>query len=128
MMRPVILSRPENTACGLAIRCGGGSTTSSSPGCGAVLACCPLRGCFCPGGNPGSGRAPCGCSCAGACGDTGPPGSGASGADSIEPAPGRLDGGKLIGAGSGCDGGTSGRASAGGRWPGKFRCCCCDGG
>src|SRR3954447_689337 len=51
MMRPVILSRPENTAVGLAILCGGGSTMvslvgGSDAGCG-----------FAPpgGGAPGAG-------------------------------------------------------------------------
>src|SRR3954451_12093477 len=38
VMRPVILSRPENTAVGLMIFCAGGAVTISSPGCGAVLA------------------------------------------------------------------------------------------
>ena len=53
-MRPVILSRPENTAVGLVIRCGGGSTTTSSLGCGAVLAGCgALRGEPGPGGSAG---------------------------------------------------------------------------
>ena len=32
MMRPVILSRPENTACLLTIFCAGGAVTTSSPG------------------------------------------------------------------------------------------------
>ena len=55
MMRPVILSRPENTAVGLAIFCGGGSTTTSSPGCGASMAGCGApRGWRWPGGSPGS--------------------------------------------------------------------------
>src|SRR5436190_13334866 len=57
MMRPVILSRPENTAVGLAILCGGGSTMvslvgGSEAGCGRWLpaggapgaACCGARG------------------------------------------------------------------------------------
>src|SRR6266850_1445324 len=34
MMRPVILSRPENMADLLAIFCDGGSAMTSSPGCG----------------------------------------------------------------------------------------------
>src|SRR5262245_61798679 len=38
MMRPVILSRPANTAVGFWIFTAGISTTTSSPGCGAVLA------------------------------------------------------------------------------------------
>src|SRR4051794_27951129 len=38
VLRPVILSRPENTAVGLMIFCAGGAVTISSPGCGAVLA------------------------------------------------------------------------------------------
>src|SRR3981189_764465 len=51
VMRPVILSRPENTAGALMIFCGGGAVTSSSPGCGAVLA-----GCGVPRGRwPGAG-------------------------------------------------------------------------
>ena len=60
MMRPVILSRPENTAVGLAMRCGGGSTTTSSPGCGAVLAGCggAPRGWRWPGGRPGKPAGP----------------------------------------------------------------------
>jgi hypothetical protein len=33
------------------------------------------------------------------------PGGGGSGWDSMAPAPGRLDGGKFIGAGNGCAGG-----------------------
>src|SRR5262249_50432177 len=36
MMRPVILSRPENSAALLVMRCDGGSVTTSSPGCGDV--------------------------------------------------------------------------------------------
>src|SRR5450759_4709669 len=91
MMRPVILSRPANTAVGLVMRCGGGSTTISSPGCGAVLTGCGGAPCGCrtPGGRPGS-----------ACtGPAAPDGCGATGT------PGRLDGGRLIGAGSGCAGG-----------------------
>src|SRR5262249_47032554 len=45
MMRPVILSRPENMADLLAIFCAGGSGRTSSPGCGEVSA-----GCGGPGG------------------------------------------------------------------------------
>ena len=41
------------------------------------------------------------------------PGGGASGCDWIVPPPGRFDGGRLIGAGSGCCGGLSAR-------PGKY--------
>ena len=44
------------------------------------------------------------------------PGGGASGCASIEPAPGRCDGGRFIGAGSGSLGGKS-------RLDGKLRCC-----
>src|SRR6202022_1380177 len=40
MMRPVILSRPENMADLLAIFCDGGSAMTSSPGCGEVSAGC----------------------------------------------------------------------------------------
>ena len=43
MMRPVILSRPANTAVGLAILCGGGSITTSSLGCGAASSGCAAR-------------------------------------------------------------------------------------
>src|SRR5262249_4831680 len=38
MMRPVILSRPENVADLLAIFCDGGSAATSSPGCGGGAA------------------------------------------------------------------------------------------
>src|SRR5512142_3467541 len=105
MMRPVILSRPENTAVGLAMRCGDGSTTTSSPRCGAVLTGCgTLRGEPGPGGKAGGGgpiAAPCGgCSC-GAGGAANPPGGGGSGCDCMVPPPGRFDGGKFIGAGNG---------------------------
>jgi hypothetical protein len=59
VMRPVILSRPENTAVGLAMRCGGGSSTTSLLGgvksalfgCGGV----PV-GWRWPGGRPGKVR------------------------------------------------------------------------
>src|SRR5947209_1499411 len=104
MMRPLILSSPEKTAVGFAIRCGGGATiTSSVGGCvgapaGGVAACegAPAGGWIgviavgCPG-------APC----AGCCGAAGAPGGGGSSSLWIPPAPGRLDGGRLIGAGSG---------------------------
>ena len=51
MMRPVILSRPANTAVGLVMRCGGGSTTTASLCCGAVfVGCGALRGEPGPGG------------------------------------------------------------------------------
>src|SRR5690242_466080 len=111
MMRPVILSRPENTAVGLAMRCGGGATTTSSLGCGAVLACCgALRGEPGPGGNATGGGAALCCGCAGCGGGAAcTPGGGASGCDWIVPPPGRFDGGRLIGAGSGCCGGLSAR-------------------
>src|SRR5262249_40015380 len=54
MMRPVILSRPENMADLLAIFCDGGSGMTSSPGCGEVSA-----GCGAPRGRglPGNGAA-----------------------------------------------------------------------
>ena len=51
MMRPVILSSPENSAPLFAIFCDGGSGMTSSPGCGEVSA-----GCGVPRG--GAGRAP----------------------------------------------------------------------
>src|SRR5882757_6769231 len=57
MMRPVILSRPENNAPLLAIFCDGGSVITSSPGCGEV-SCGPPRGWRWPGGRPGSGCGP----------------------------------------------------------------------
>src|SRR4029077_17915227 len=120
MMRPVILSRPENTAVGLAMRCGGGSTTTSSLGCGSVLAGCgALRGEPGPGGKAGGGAAVAPC-CGGwaAGGAAQPPGGGGSGCDWMPPAPGRVDGGNLMGAGSGCGGGVS-------RAPGGGCCGCC---
>src|SRR5262249_1089766 len=43
MMRPVILSRPENMADLLAIFCDGGWATTSSPGCGAGSGGCGGR-------------------------------------------------------------------------------------
>src|SRR6202035_2741841 len=52
MMRPVILSRPENSAEVLTTFCVGGSATTSSPGCGEVSAGCP-RGWRWIGGGPG---------------------------------------------------------------------------
>ena len=90
MMRPVILSRPENTALGLAMRCGGGATTTSSPGCGEVSAGSGVpRGWRMPGSRPGVERTtPCGASPCGGNGDSGtaagaatPPGGGAKGCD-----------------------------------------------
>src|SRR5690348_10254708 len=111
MMRPVILSRPENTAVGLAMRCGGGSTTTSSEGGG------PFASCGAPGGDgcwPGGVLACCGCCCgcgrcsAGACCA---PGGGARSCDWIDPPPGRFCGGRLIGGGIGCAGGTSPRCT-----------------
>src|SRR5262249_47110517 len=60
MMRPVILSRPANTAVGLVIFCPGVSVTTSSPGCSPVLACCG-RGWRWPDGAPagdGESRVP----------------------------------------------------------------------
>ena len=62
----VILSRPENIAVGLTMRCGDGETTTSSVGCGVVLAGWgALRGEPGPGGKAGAGwpgatPAPCG--------------------------------------------------------------------
>src|SRR3981189_1836330 len=71
VMRPVILSRPENTAGALMIFCGGGAVTSSSPGCGAVLA-----GCGVPRGRwPGAGGI--------AAGSAGTPGGGGKDCDGI---------------------------------------------
>ena len=49
MMRPVILSRPENNAPLLVIFCDGGSAMTSSPGCGDVSAGAPRGGRW-PGG------------------------------------------------------------------------------
>ena len=104
------------------MRCGGGSTTTSSLGCGAVLAGCgALRGEPGPGGKAGGGAAVAPC-CGGwaAGGAAKPPGGGGSGCDWMPPAPGRFDGGKLMGAGSGCGGGVS-------RAPGGGCCGCCCG-
>src|SRR3954462_4292033 len=91
MMRPVILSRPENVAFLLTILLAGGSVTTSSPGCN--VAACPgtFLGWRGPGPAPGgglgeAGAAPCP-GCAGAiatgafCGTTVVPGGGASGCD-----------------------------------------------
>src|SRR5262245_8320526 len=114
MMRPVILSRPEKTAVGLTMRCGDGATTTSSVGWGAVLAGWgALRGEPGPGGKAGAGwpgatAAPCwGAWPGGGAGATTPPGGGGNGCDWTPPAPGRFDGGRFIGAGSGCEGGLS---------------------
>src|SRR5712671_5744241 len=55
MMRPVILSRPENSALVLGIFCDGGSAMTWSPGCGEVSAGCggaPRGGGRWPGGRP----------------------------------------------------------------------------
>src|SRR5579862_1223492 len=54
-----------------------------------------------------------GLSLRGGCGATVAPGGGASGCDWMAPAPGRLEGGRLIGAGSGCAGGASLRGAGG---------------
>src|SRR5665213_4598106 len=120
MMRPVILSRPENTAVGLPMRWGGGSTTTSSPGCAEASAGCPgARGRPVPDGGPGkglgaaacpdaTGAAPCcGTFCIGGCrgGAAGVPGGGGNSCDWAVPAPGRLEGGRLIAGGNGCAGG-----------------------
>src|ERR1700704_6903105 len=71
VMRPVILSRPENTAVGLMIFCAGGAVTISSPACGAVLA-----GCGVPRGRwPGAGGI--------AAGSAGTPGGGGKDCDGI---------------------------------------------
>src|SRR5580693_8548516 len=78
MMRPVILSRPENTARALGIFCVGVSVTTVSSDCGAASAgcgggglagCCELAGCCglagggltrarWPGGGSGAAAAP----------------------------------------------------------------------
>src|SRR6476646_10884649 len=108
MLRPVILSRPENTAVGLAMRCGDGATTTSSLGCGAVLAGCgALRGEPGTGGKAGGAGAGAMAAPCGGGGAASPPGGGGSGCDRMVPPPGRLDGGRFIGAGSGCGGGSS---------------------
>src|SRR5689334_1123335 len=84
MMRPVILSRPENNADLLTMRCGGGSVMTSSPGCGDVSAGWPRgpRGAgprfgvrlvgAAPGGGPNGAR--------GAGSSAAPDGGGGSGA------------------------------------------------
>src|SRR5262245_13853987 len=95
MMRPVILSRPENTAVGLAILGSAAMTVSSggggggAPGCwrcsGGRPACCgPAEpggggsGCvWMPGGGPGGRRAPG--YCPRYCCDGGGPGGNRSG-------------------------------------------------
>src|SRR6476661_8334721 len=98
MMRPVILSRPANTVVGLVMRCAGGSTTTASLGCGAVfVGCGALRGESGPGGSadgvcPGATAAPVG---------------GGNSCDCTPPTPGRFDGGKFIGEGSGWEGAAS---------------------
>src|SRR3954471_15382893 len=99
MMRPVILSSPENVAFLLMILLAGGSVTTSSPGCKVAGAPGTPLGWRWPGGNPGSGLAggaaatpPCdGCggatvSAPGAfCGTMVVPGGGANGCDCTEP-------------------------------------------
>src|SRR5215472_11078086 len=83
MMRPVILSRPENSAPLLAIFCDGGSGITSSPGCGEVSVGCgvprsgrppgPTGSGGCPGGPtaaeelPGGGGSGCDCTPASCC-------------------------------------------------------------
>src|SRR4051812_17034133 len=85
MMRPVILSRPENSADALTIFCDGGSFTTSSAGGG-------------PASAGGRGR------CCGAWGLRGSiaavPGGGGRGRDCTPPG-----GGKLLGGYCGCGGG-----------------------
>src|SRR3954467_9257032 len=92
MMRPVILSRPENSADALTIFCDGGSLTTSSPGCvvesppGGRGRCCGgawgMRGlgsiAAVPGGGKGrdcTGPGKGDCCCGGAPGGR-PPGGG----------------------------------------------------
>src|SRR5262249_5702645 len=86
MIRPVILSRPENIAPLLAIFCDGGSGMTSSPGCGEVSAGCGVpRGGRTPGGGkPPGGKAPGGKAATGGQAGPGttaalPPGGGGSG-------------------------------------------------
>src|SRR5271166_3938871 len=104
MIRPVILSRPENTATGFGIFCDGSSVTTSSPGCGAVLAAggAPRSG-RCSGGRPGNGA--CGGRGAACCWFVGSaaPGGGGNGCDWT--APGRGD---PLGASADCPGGDCG--------------------
>src|SRR6266545_4373102 len=61
-MRPVILSRPENSAALLAMRCDGGSVMTSSPGCGEVSAGCGprWRGAGARGAGSPTAAPPCG--------------------------------------------------------------------
>src|ERR1700712_392772 len=99
MMRPVILSRPEKLAFLLVILVAGGSDTTSSPGCKVAGAPGTLLGCFCPGGNPGSGLAD-----GGALATAGAPGApGCGGATAM---PGGVFWGTTVvpgGGASGCD-------------------------
>ena len=95
------------------MRCAGGSTTTASLGCGAVfVGCGALRGESGPGGSadgvcPGATAAPRGRSPGGGAGATTPPVGGGNSCDCTPPTPGRFDGGKFIGEGSGCDGAAS---------------------
>src|SRR6476469_5230984 len=101
MMRPVILSRPENTAVGLGIFSAGGSTTTwSFCGGGAAAAGGGAPGRTCPGGG-----APCGGAVTSRLGSV--PGGGDKGCDWMVPPPGRACGGRFIGAGNGSEGGSS---------------------
>src|SRR4051812_30085367 len=128
MMRPVILSSPENVAFLLTILLDGGSVTTSSPGCKVAAAPGTLFGWRWPGG-PGSGlgdgAAPCpGCGGATAtgafCGTTLVPGGGASGCDCTAPGGGTpCPGGGRFGAGSRRPCGSSGPSSS------SSGCCCC---
>src|SRR4051794_12319703 len=125
MMRPVILSSPENVAFLLMILLAGGSVTTSSPGC--KVAACPgtVLGWRWPGAGLGeAGAAPCpGCGGATAtgafCGTTVVPGGGASGCDCTAPGGGTpCPGGGRFGAGSTRPCGSSGTSSS------SSGCCC----
>src|SRR5438270_3102612 len=130
MMRPVILSSPENVAFLLTILLDGGSVTTSSPGCKVAAAPGTLLGWRWPGGNPGNGlgegAAPCpGCGGAIAtgafCGTTVVPGGGASGCDCTAPGGGApCPGGSRFGAGSTRPCGSSGTSSS----SSCCGCCC----
>src|SRR5258707_10020881 len=106
MMRPVILSRPEKLAFLLTILVAGGSDTTSSPGCKVAGAPGTLLGCFCPGGNPGSGLAD-----GGALATAGAPGAPGCGGSTAKP--GGVFCGSTLGPGGGACGRECTRSGAG---------------
>ena len=110
-MRPVILSRPANTAVGIADalrrRLDDDFVARPRRGIGRLRRARleryrPSRPSRRRDACGGERRRPCG---GWPGGGTATPGGGASGCDWMVPPPGRLDGGRLIGAGSGCAGG-----------------------